>query len=420
LALAPKVLVEPVEAEPEIHPEAAELLPDPLLTLAESVRAEQTAGAAVEPAAEVIAEPPAIELVPTIAPVPEPTAPAEQPRAAALPEPQLAITEPAAQVALLAAPESEPIPAVTSPTEVAALPPEVAALPRELAAEPPVIAALPQEPVAPAPLKDVSQMERPKPQAPAIAAATIEVAPEASSFQTHRPLSASFAPGLPVGAYVDCASVLARSIRAARPSGKPCKPDTSPRMTLPGPTLPPGLKTFNGAGLIALPAVETSKGKSKSKSSSWLVSVTVMLVLLFMGVTAISSLTPHSAADTKPTSPVVAEPAPADSVPAPSHPLAKSIEVTGFRIVVDPSRKSEIHYLLVNHSNAPLDDVTVFVTLRAGSGKAGQAPLCRFSFRASGIGAFESKEMVSAIEKPTRTIALPEWQDLRADVQVGQ
>jgi hypothetical protein len=188
-------------------------------------------------------------------------------------------------------------------------------------------------------------------------------------------------------------------------------------MTLPGPTLPPGLANLRDAGLIALPAVETSKGKSKSKSSGWLVSVTVMLVLLFMGVSAISSLTPHSAADTKPTTPVVAEPAPADSVPAPSHPLAKSIEVTGFRIVVDPSRKSEIHYLLVNHSSAPLDDVTVFVTLRAGSGKAGQAPLCRFSFRASSIGAFESKEMVSAIEKATRTVALPEWQDLRADVR---
>jgi hypothetical protein len=414
LSLAPKVLVEPVEAEPEIHPETTEPLPDPLLTLAESVRAEQTAGAAVEPAAEVVAEPLAIEAAPVVDLVAEPPAPTQQPPAAALPEPQLAIAEPAAPVALIAATESEPVPA-------AAVAPDGAALPPAVAAEPPVIAPLPQEPVAPAPLNEVvSRMERPKPQAPTIAAATIEVVPEASSFQTHRPLSASFAPGLPVGAYMDCASVLARSIRAARPNGKPCKPDTSPRMTLPGPTLPPGLKTFNGAGLIALPAVETSKGKSKSKSSSWLVSVTVMLVLLFMGVTAISSLTPHSAADTKPTSPVVAEPAPADSVPAPSHPLAKSIEVTGFRIVVDPSRKSEIHYLLVNHSNAPLDDVTVFVTLRAGSGKAGQAPLCRFSFRASGIGAFESKEMVSAIEKPTRTVALPEWQDLRADVQVGQ
>src|SRR6185295_14834060 len=168
------------------------------------------------------------------------------------------------------------------------------------------------------------------------------------------------------------------------PDRRPCKPDTSPRITLPGPTLPPGLEHLQGAGLTVSTAA-TSKGKAKA--SSWLVSVTVMLVLLFIGVTAVSSLTPHSAADTKPASPVIAEPAPADSIPAPSHPLAKSIEVTGFRIVVDPSRKSEIHYLLVNHSATPLDDVTIFVTLRGASGKAGQPPLCRFSFRASGIGA---------------------------------
>ena len=415
LSLEPKVLVEAVEAGPEVLLETAEPLPDPLLTLAESVRAEQAAVAPVVGLhVEGVAQPTAIEWVPAAPPAEatpeEPVAapadlaanveappPAEQPSAAAFPEPPLAIAEPTAPVALLAAPESQPIPATALPAEVAALLPE---------------------PVAPAPLSEVvSSPDRPKPQAPKESRSTVEVVPEVASSKTHRPFSASFAPGLPVGAYVDCASVLGRSIRAARPNGKPCKPDTSPRMTLPGPTLPPALEHLQGAGLAGVSTAKTSKGKTKA--SGWLVSVTVMLVLLFMGVAAVSSLTPHSAADAKP-SPVVAEPAPADSVPAPSHPLAKSIEVTGFRIVVDPNRKSEIHYLLVNHSAAPLDDVTVFVTLRAANGKSGQPPLCRFSFRASGIGAFESKEMVSAIEKPTRTIALPEWQDLRADVQVGQ
>src|SRR6185295_7140184 len=109
-----------------------------------------------------------------------------------------------------------------------------------------------------------------------------------------------------------------------------------PRMTLPGPTLPPGLEHLQSACLVAVAAADTPKGKSKS--SGWLVSVTVMLVLLFMGVAAVSSLTPHYAADTKSSVPVVAEPAPANAIPAPSHPLAKSIEVTGFRIVVDPNR----------------------------------------------------------------------------------
>ncbi len=272
--------------------------------------------------------------------------------------------------------------------------------------------------VAPAPLSEtVSRLERPKPQAPALSKPAVDVVPEAASSKTYRPLSVGPVPGLPVAPLLDYASALARSVRAARPDGKPYKPATGPRITLPGPTLPPALETLSGAGLATV--AEGAAPKAKAKASGWLVSVTVMLVLLFMGVAAVSSFTPHSAAETK-SAPAAADPAPVGTIPEPSNPLAKVIEVTGFRIVVDFKSKSEIHYLLVNHSAAELDDVTVFVTLRAGSGKTGQPPLCRFSFRASGIGAFESKEMVSQIEKPARTVALPEWQDLRADVQLGQ
>lgn len=88
--------------------------------------------------------------------------------------------------------------------------------------------------------------------------------------------------------------------------------------------------------------------------------------------------------------------------------------------MVDFNKKSEIHYLVVNHSAAELSDMTVYVTLRSGAAKTGQPPLCRFSFRAPSLGPFESREMTSAIEKLSRSITLPEWQDLHSDVQVAQ
>jgi hypothetical protein len=103
-----------------------------------------------------------------------------------------------------------------------------------------------------------------------------------------------------------------------------------------------------------------------------------------------------------------------------AHPLAQFVEVTGFRIVVDFNKKSEIHYLVVNHSGADLSDVTVYVTLRTAGAKPGQPPVCRFSFRAPNLGPFESKEMTSTIEKLSRAITLPEWQDLRPEVQIAQ
>lgn len=150
----------------------------------------------------------------------------------------------------------------------------------------------------------------------------------------------------------------------------------------------------------------------------WLVSFLVMGALLLAGAAVVVYLLPaaHTTADAKTAPP---EPAAAPVVES-SHPLAQSVEVTGFRFVMDLNKKSEIQYLVVNHSGAELSDMTVFVTVRAANAKAGQPPLCRFSFRSTGLAPFESKEMTSPIEKMARPVALPDWHDLRADVQIAQ
>ena len=119
-----------------------------------------------------------------------------------------------------------------------------------------------------------------------------------------------------------------------------------------------------------------------------------------------------------------ATPAPDQAIPetpqTPTNSLSKQIEVTGFRFVTPANKKPEIHYLVVNHSALALNDVTVFVTLHAGNAKPGQPPLSRFSFRAPNVPAFESKEMSSTIEKISQPMALPEWQDVKVDVTIGQ
>jgi hypothetical protein len=143
----------------------------------------------------------------------------------------------------------------------------------------------------------------------------------------------------------------------------------------------------------------------------------VMLGLLIVGVGVVFYLLPlpRSSAESKTPPPETTSVSAAGS-----HPLSTFIEVTGFRILVDFNKKSEIHYLVVNHSSAELADMTVFVTLRSGTAKPGQPPLCRFSFRAPNLAPFESKEMTSNIEKLSRSITLPEWQDLRSEVQIAQ
>jgi hypothetical protein len=64
--------------------------------------------------------------------------------------------------------------------------------------------------------------------------------------------------------------------------------------------------------------------------------------------------------------------------------------------------------------------MTVYVTLRTADDTPGQPPLSRFSFAAPNLGPYQSKEMISSIEKMNRPVALPEWQDLRADLEIGQ
>jgi hypothetical protein len=218
----------------------------------------------------------------------------------------------------------------------------------------------------------------------------------------------------------DYTAAASRQLRPSIPARRTLQSDTAARITLPGPTLPAELLSLSQAGLSAIPGYP--RRTASSGLPGWVVSFAVMVLLLIGGVGALSyfvpNLLPNSAASAGPTDSRVTE---ARSEVRPSaYPLAKFVEVTGFRFVVDLNRRSEVHYLVVNHSGAELNGVNVFVTLRTAGSKAGQPPLCRFSFRAPEMAPFESKEMTSSIDKLTRTVALPDWQDLRADVEIGQ
>ncbi|MCU1335539.1 MAG: hypothetical protein JWO19_1120 [Bryobacterales bacterium] len=142
----------------------------------------------------------------------------------------------------------------------------------------------------------------------------------------------------------------------------------------------------------------------------------MLAIVLTAGLAATYRVIPGISASTpaKPAS----EPAPEQTAVArPSNSLARFVEVTGIRFL-ELNKKPQIHYLVVNHSSAPLNGVTVYVTLRASTSKPGQPPLSRFSFRSPPLAAFEAKEMASPIQSVSGPLDLPDWQDLRADVEV--
>jgi len=411
---APEPVIEIAAVTQEVTrdatPDAPETLiklhevPDPLLALAEEIRAAQAARAAalaeapppngllgLVEAVGVQSQPP--EHAESVPQQVEPAAPIEKNRVTE----EAAVAETVTAVALLAPPLTASEPVSFHELRPVALAPEPQTQP---IAEP--------EPFNP-------------PEPPAEPAA---LAPE--------PQPEPEGPTLPLAPMQDYKPATSRSILPVPPRPQILAADAGPRITLPGPTLPPELTRLQDANVLTVIGENTAQRTKEAipppknaGAPGWLVSAFVMLLLLAAGLGVVFYLLPHTVADAKPTP----TPAVAATSPVPTggnSPLAKLIEVTGFRIVTsspdatkkDAAKKSEVQYLVVNHSDADISDANVFITLR--SAKPGSAPLCRFSFKVPSLGPFESKEMSSPIGNSTHAISLPDWQEIRAEVQISQ
>jgi hypothetical protein len=339
----------------------------------------------------------------------EPAPPPVQAAPVALAEPVSAPPPPAAQEEIQQEPAPPPVPAApVALAEPVSPPPEI----RQEPPTPPVLPVLPAtawaDPITAQPLQIALQASPDSRVEPMVGAS-------ASPVQETRenPPSGGW---LKLAPLQDYSAAATRAMRPAAPPLKILTADSGPRMTLPGPALPVQLNVRENLRVATAPGERPPK--QRRALPGWVISFLVMALLLAAGVGVVFYLLPasHTTADAKTAAP---ETVTAPAVEA-SHPLAQSIEVTGFRFVMDPNKKSEIHYLVVNHSATELSDMNVFVTVRMANAKAGQPPLCRFSFRSTGLAPFESKEMTSSIEKLPRPVTLPDWHDLRAEVQIAQ
>jgi hypothetical protein len=235
----------------------------------------------------------------------------------------------------------------------------------------------------------------------------------ASPVRLPEPLNRSVAPALaPLQDYCETADRLMRPVELAAkiPSSK-----ALPTVTLPGPALPRELMSLQAAGLV--PIRKGGKRGETPRRNGWVMKYVVVGMLLTAGL-ATYSLMPGSStsAPPRPTPEPTPEP-PVSTQSSRANSLARFVEVTGVRFM-EVNKKPQIHYLVVNHSGAPLTSMTVYVTLRATNARSGQPPIAKLTFRSPALAAFEAKEMFSSIERTTAPVDLPDWQDLRADVDV--
>ncbi|MEO5923946.1 MAG: hypothetical protein ABIR70_08980 [Bryobacteraceae bacterium] len=198
------------------------------------------------------------------------------------------------------------------------------------------------------------------------------------------------------------------------------------QISLPGPTLPHELTSLQAAGIAKILIAGGQQAEPTRRSSSWVLSFSVAALVLAGTLSAVFYAMPGLANSSTPPQQAVSKAIKAaasetpEPPPAPVNPLARIVEVAGIRFITDiPGRPPEIHYLVVNHSNVPLVGLTVQVTLRSSVGDS-SAPLSQFAFKAPRLAPYESKEMVSSIERFNRAVALPNWRELQAEVQIAQ
>lgn len=112
--------------------------------------------------------------------------------------------------------------------------------------------------------------------------------------------------------------------------------------------------------------------------------------------------------------------APAPTASKSANPVAKYIELVGFRIKEKSPGHLEVHFAVVNHSEADIGDLNLTINLSATTAKPGDAPLVTFTAKVPALGPEELKAVTAEATTKLRVYELPDWQFLKADFQITE
>ena len=124
-----------------------------------------------------------------------------------------------------------------------------------------------------------------------------------------------------------------------------------------------------------------------------------LLVLLVFALYSCSSDKPQEAAQKGPPRPQAAAVL-AENI---KHPLAKYIEVAGFRLNEKGGGKLTVRMVVINHSQADINELALEVT----------TPACTLAVKVGAMGPEESREVSSECVTKMRVYELPDWQFVR-------
>jgi hypothetical protein len=101
-----------------------------------------------------------------------------------------------------------------------------------------------------------------------------------------------------------------------------------------------------------------------------------------------------------------------------SNPIAKYIELVGFRVTERSKGHLVVQFGVVNHSEADVGDVKMTVKVGTTAAKPGDPPLITFPAQVSRLGPSELKDVKVEVPTNLRVYELPDWQFLKADLEI--
>lgn len=139
----------------------------------------------------------------------------------------------------------------------------------------------------------------------------------------------------------------------------------------------------------------------------------IIVISLLLSLAACSS-PPASDTNTKKTVPLE----PTSAVPLKKHPLAKYIELVGFRLSEGGGGKLTVKFAVVNHSDADIGDLGLKVILTTSSAKPDDPPITQFDVKIPSLGPEEIKDVTATATSKLRVYELPDWQFLKAEFEI--
>jgi hypothetical protein len=113
-----------------------------------------------------------------------------------------------------------------------------------------------------------------------------------------------------------------------------------------------------------------------------------------------------------------AAPQTATSVISSKHPLAKYLELGGFRLSEMGSGKIVVKFAVINHSDADIGDLALKVKLTTTAAKPEDPPITQFEVKIPALGPQEIKDVSSTAATKLRIYEMPDWQFIRAEAEI--